>query len=122
MHFLSSWHTQCPSISDRVIWCLCYGQDLIGRLLERRPARRLGMLIGRATDVKRHKWFEDFNWEALESRKMEPPRKPNGDSLKRREELEKAEKGNPIPVATDAPAAATHGPESRESDVIFADF
>ena len=79
------------------------------------------MLIGRATDVKRHKWFEDFDWEALESRKMEPPRKPKEDSAKRCQELETAEKGNPIPAATDAPAA-THGTESRESNVIFADF
>ena len=30
-------------------------RDLVGRLLERRPAKRLGMLQGRAADVKRHR-------------------------------------------------------------------
>ena len=32
-------------------------QDLISRLLERKPAKRLGMLQGRAADIKNHKWF-----------------------------------------------------------------
>ena len=32
-------------------------KDLIGRLMERKPARRLGMLQGRAADIKNHKWF-----------------------------------------------------------------
>jgi serine/threonine protein kinase len=31
-------------------------QDLISRLLERKPTKRLGMLSGGATDVMRHKW------------------------------------------------------------------
>lgn len=31
-------------------------QDLIGRLLERKPTKRLGMLQGRAKDIKRHRW------------------------------------------------------------------
>lgn len=33
------------------------GRDLIQRLLERKPAKRLGMLQGRAADIKNHKWF-----------------------------------------------------------------
>ena len=33
-------------------------QDLIARLLERKPARRIGMLNARAGDIKNHKWFE----------------------------------------------------------------
>jgi cGMP-dependent protein kinase 2 len=63
------------------------GQDLISRLLERKPTRRLGMLNGRAADIKRHKWFEGLDWEALEARKMEPPRRPKDDSAKRLREL-----------------------------------
>ena len=63
-------------------------QDLISRLLERKPARRLGMLAGKATDVKRHKWFDSLDWEALEARRMEPPRKPRDDSSKRLKELQ----------------------------------
>ena len=62
-------------------------QDLIGRLLERKPARRLGMLNGRANDIKKHKWFEGLDWEALEARKITPLRKPKEDSAKRLKEL-----------------------------------
>lgn len=62
-------------------------QDLVGRLLERKPARRLGMLSGRANDIKKHKWFEGMDWEALEARKLVPLRKPKEDSAKRLKEL-----------------------------------
>ena len=62
-------------------------QDLISRLLERKPMRRLGMLNGRAGDIKRHKWFDGLDWDALEARKMEPPRLPKDDSAKRLREL-----------------------------------
>jgi cGMP-dependent protein kinase 2 len=33
------------------------GRDLIQRLLERKPAKRIGMLQGRADDIKKHPWF-----------------------------------------------------------------
>ncbi len=45
------------------------------------------MLNGRAADIKRHKWFEGLEWEALEARKVEPPRRPRDDSAKRLREL-----------------------------------
>jgi cGMP-dependent protein kinase 2 len=32
-------------------------KDLIMRLLERKPAKRIGMLQGRTADIKSHKWF-----------------------------------------------------------------
>lgn len=98
-------------------------KDLIMRLLERKPAKRIGMLQGRAQDIKTHKWFEvssrliaqcwrgvplirqmasrqqtnstsrgrvlvkvvlqllmfllqGFDWDALATRRMEPPRRP----------------------------------------------
>ena len=63
-------------------------QDLIARLLERKPARRLGMLACKAADVKRHKWFDAIDWDALEARRVEPPRKPRDDSAKRLKELQ----------------------------------
>lgn len=46
------------------------------RLLERKPAKRLGMLAGKAADVKRHQWFDGFDWAGLEARRLIPPRKP----------------------------------------------
>ena len=45
------------------------------------------MLNGRAADIKRHKWFDGLDWDALEARKMEPPRLPKDDSAKRLREL-----------------------------------
>jgi len=33
-------------------------KDLIQRLLERKPGRRIGMLMGGAGDIKAHTWFE----------------------------------------------------------------
>ncbi len=72
-------------------------QDLIARLLERKPTRRLGMLAGRAGDIKRHKWFESLDWEALGARKLEPPRIPKDDSAKRLRELTvRAKFGHPL--------------------------
>ena len=62
-------------------------QDLIARLLERKPGRRLGMLSGRGGDIKNHKWFEGMDWDALVGRRLEPGRKPNEDQAKRIEEL-----------------------------------
>lgn len=92
---------------------------MIGRLLERRPARRLGMLIGRASDIKRHRWFEGFDWDALESRKMEPPRKPNADSARRILELEMAETQ---PPSSANPSTATTSMDQKEIDATFAAF
>ena len=45
------------------------------------------MLSGRAGDIKKHKWFEGLDWDALEARKLNPPRKPKEDSAKRLKEL-----------------------------------
>ena len=45
------------------------------------------MLNGRANDIKKHKWFEGLDWDALEARKLQPPRKPKEDSAKRLKEL-----------------------------------
>ena len=45
------------------------------------------MLNGRANDIKKHKWFEGLEWEALEARKITPLRKPKEDSAKRLKEL-----------------------------------
>ena len=45
------------------------------------------MLSGRAADIKRHKWFEGLDWDALANRRMEPGRKPKEDSARRIKEL-----------------------------------
>ncbi len=84
------------------------------RLLERKPAKRLGMLSGRAADIKAHPWFAGFDWEALAARKMAAPRVPNpADSAKRKDEL------------AAAPARAAAEPSAEELatyEELFADF
>lgn len=46
------------------------------------------MLVqGKAQDVKQHRWFESFDWEALAARKLAAPRKPRDDAAKRIREL-----------------------------------
>ncbi|KAI8464570.1 MAG: kinase-like domain-containing protein [Monoraphidium minutum] len=91
-------------------------KDLIQRMLDRKPARRIGMLQGRAGDIKRHAWFADFDWESLSARRTEPPRRPKeSDHSKRKAELEDTHKGDPeVPVMT--------AEEVKECDRVFADF
>eukprot|EP01137_Pigoraptor_chileana_P003710 Opistho-2@44309 len=50
--------------------------DLISKLLHVNQSKRLGNLRGGAVDIKRHKWFEGFDWEGLEKREMTPPYVP----------------------------------------------
>jgi serine/threonine protein kinase len=47
--------------------------DLIKRLLHPKPTNRLGVLKGGASLIKQHPWFDGFDWEALEKKKMAPP-------------------------------------------------
>eukprot|EP00879_Flechtneria_rotunda_P001141 GHRR01001285.1.p1 GENE.GHRR01001285.1~~GHRR01001285.1.p1 ORF type:complete len:510 (+),score=163.14 GHRR01001285.1:1034-2563(+) len=91
-------------------------KDLIMRLLERKPAKRIGMLQGRVADIKIHKWFEGFDWQALAARRMEPPRHPkSSDHAKRKAELEDAHKGDPVqPNMTPE--------EQGETERVFKDF
>ncbi|WIA37000.1 hypothetical protein OEZ86_008237 [Tetradesmus obliquus] len=91
-------------------------KDLIMRLLERKPAKRIGMLQGRTADIKSHKWFADFDWQALAARRMEPPRRPKQtDHAKRKAELEDAHKADPV-----QPSMTPE--EQMEVEKVFHDF
>jgi len=112
-----------PSQQNTNSWCVKYppymspaARDLIARLLERKPAKRLGMLQGRASDIKAHKWFEGFDWQALAARRLEPPRVPKEtDHAKRKAELAEQHRADPVvPVMTPE--------EVRECEQVFKDF
>jgi cGMP-dependent protein kinase 2 len=45
------------------------------------------MLSGRAGDIKRHRWFEGMEWDAMAARRVQPPRIPQDDAAKRMREL-----------------------------------
>ena len=84
------------------------------RLLERKPARRLGMLSGKAADIKAHPWFKGFDWEALGARRMPAPRVPKeSDSAKRKTDLAASAPKPPAPPTPE---------EAAQFDAMFADF
>lgn len=91
-------------------------KDLVLRLLERKPTRRLGALAGRAGDVKRHRWFDGFDWEALSARKMVPPRQPKDDAAKRIRDLATQERKHGARPPKETPE------ELMEANKVFEDF
>jgi len=50
--------------------------DLIKGLLKKEPSERLPMRPGGLQNVKDHKWYMLFNWEGMESQKLEAPYRP----------------------------------------------
>jgi len=54
-----------------------HSKDLIKKLLTADLTKRLGNLKGGAEDIKKHKWFADFNWDTMLQRQVEPPIKPD---------------------------------------------
>ncbi|GBF87745.1 cyclic nucleotide dependent kinase [Raphidocelis subcapitata] len=124
----SSPKTEDPMVVMRRIvdenWAIKYppylspaAKDLITRLLERKPTKRLGMLSGGATDVMRHKWFDGIDWEALEAKRVTPPRRPKeSDSAKRLRELVETERRGAARAARESPE------ELAECEAVFGNF
>ncbi|XP_048578919.1 cGMP-dependent protein kinase 1 isoform X2 [Nematostella vectensis] len=51
-------------------------QNLIKRLCKDNPVERLGYQKDGLSDIKKHKWFHGFHWQALIDGTLEPPIKP----------------------------------------------
>ncbi|TPX41285.1 hypothetical protein SeMB42_g05627 [Synchytrium endobioticum] len=51
--------------------------NLIQKLLQSNPGKRLGATRADAADIKKHPWFASVDWDALYLRKVEPPFKPS---------------------------------------------
>jgi protein kinase A len=47
-----------------------FARHLISQFLQTTPSKRIGSLRGGVTDIKSHPFFKDFDWEALETRRM----------------------------------------------------
>lgn len=50
-------------------------EDLIRRLCRINPAERLGNRKNGISDIRKHKWFQGFNWEGLRNHKLLSPLK-----------------------------------------------
>ena len=48
-------------------------KDLLSKLLERKPADRLGCQGKGAEEVKSHAFFNEMDWNQASRRKLEPP-------------------------------------------------
>ena len=57
---------------------------LMSSLLERSPEMRLGSGVEGAKEIKCHPFFQGFSWDAIISRQLEPPWKPDMASLMRK--------------------------------------
>jgi serine/threonine protein kinase len=54
-----------------------YAKDLIKKLLQPDRSKRYGNLKNGAEDIRKHKWFKGFDWEALVSLRMQAPIVPD---------------------------------------------
>lgn len=52
-------------------------KDIVSKLCEVTPGKRLGNLSGGAKDVKSHPWFKKIDWVKLYNRELEAPIKPH---------------------------------------------
>ncbi|KAM7303750.1 putative cAMP-dependent protein kinase catalytic subunit [Ixodes scapularis] len=50
--------------------------SLIKRLCRENPSERLGYQKGGIMDIKKHKWFQSFDWDGLQARTLQPPFEP----------------------------------------------
>mmetsp|Transcript_45545 Transcript_45545/g.144916 ORF Transcript_45545/g.144916 Transcript_45545/m.144916 type:complete len:714 (+) Transcript_45545:249-2390(+) len=87
--------------------------DLMQRLLERKPARRLGNLAGKAADVKKHPWFVGIDWDKLASKKLQPPYQPKSDREKRL---------NDLSSSPEEEAPPTSDSDLKEAQKLFENF
>ena len=105
-------------------------RDLLTRLLERQPARRLGCGPAGVAEVRAHRWFAGVEWGGLASRRVMPPRAPRGsDAAKRLSDLAAAEKVKAAEQGGGGGGGKGGGKagkgeegEAREADAVFAEF
>lgn len=51
-------------------------RDIVKKLCKPLPADRLGCLKNGTNDIRKHKWFDGFEWDRLRSKKIKPPHIP----------------------------------------------
>ncbi|CAH1794822.1 unnamed protein product, partial [Owenia fusiformis] len=54
-----------------------YAQNLIKKLCRDNPSERLGYGKGGINDIRKHRWFDGFNWDGLKRKTLKPPYVPS---------------------------------------------
>lgn len=57
------------------VWLSREAVSILKGFMTKNPARRLGC-VGNENQIRNHLFFKDFDWEALEARKVKPPFRP----------------------------------------------
>ena len=60
-----------PSYFEKDNVCSIEAIDLIKKLIEKKPEKRIGI-----KEIKQHPWFSSINWQLLEKGLIPPPFKP----------------------------------------------
>lgn len=108
----SSWTVSYPVyVSDNAL-------NMMQRLIERRRSKRLGNLRYGTADIKSHPWFQNFDWELLESGKYKPqPLKLSKEFVaQHRRRIHELEQEVMQGEGTDTPK------DIRNANAIFANF
>jgi len=56
--------------------CKGAAEDIIKSLCKKEPSERLAMKKGGTNNIKKHAFYKDFDWQAFENLRMDPPYKP----------------------------------------------
>lgn len=73
-------------------------QNLIKRLCRPKPTDRLGCQRNGPQDIRNHKWFQGFEWEKLQAKKMKAPFVPKLKSITDTQYFDQFEEDKDIPV------------------------
>ncbi|KUF97244.1 hypothetical protein AM588_10011330 [Phytophthora nicotianae] len=74
-------------------------RDIISKLLERDPTKRLGMTHGGARAIRSHAWFAKLDWDAMLQKKVNAPYKPklaDAADASRFEKIKESEEEAPV--------------------------
>lgn len=78
--------------------------SLIKKLLQHKPTKRLGVVKGGASEIKKHPWFKGFDFDKLVARQVRPPIVPkikHNKDLSNFDDYSAAEQGEVEPYVDD---------------------
>ena len=79
--FLLFWTNSPFSMDKCQKLCLCIHQLLIRSLCKLEPRDRLGYQKGGPNNIRKHRWFQTFDWQGLRATRIPSPIKPTVSGL-----------------------------------------